>query len=307
MGGGRSTNYFGAKADSLKKKLRQSEERTKNEEYEAKVADLLSSLLTKFNDRDYDSINNHLKDIKDALEEELEGTLDLLFGGSVAKHTYVDGFSDIDSLVLLDSCELADGSPQNAKLYFAQRLQDHFPDAVVKAGRLAVTIEFDDAEIQLLPAISCEKHVKIADSKGKEWSLIRPKEFTEVLTRTNQQVGRKVIPVVKLAKAIIANLPEKHKISGYHAESLAVEVFKGYKGDLNHKAMLRHYFQEASQLVLRPIQDSTGQSVHVDDYLGARNTLERRIVSDAFSRVGRRMINADNSSSLDAWSNLFQE
>jgi hypothetical protein len=305
-GGGSRSGYFGKDPSTLKKQLQRSETQTKDAAHEAKVADLLSSLLTEFNDRDYDAINRHLEEIKEALEAELEGTVDLKYGGSVAKHTYVDGLSDIDSLVILDSCELADQSPENAKEYFAQRLKEQFPDQDIQPGTLAVTIYFADAEIQLLPAISCQNHVKIADKSGKEWAMIKPKEFTEILSRTNQQLGRKVVPTVKLAKAIIDTLPKKHQISGYHAESLAIEVFKDYTGALKPKDMLKHYFQRASRLVLQPIKDKTGQSVHVDEYLGDTNTLERKIVSDAFARVSRRMTNADNANSVEGWHKLFE-
>jgi predicted nucleotidyltransferase len=306
MGGG-GGGYFRPRTDpeKLKQKLRDSEARTIDARYEAEIAGFLASLLTKFNDRNNDAINRHLAEIKKALEKELEGTLDLLFGGSVAKHTYVDGLSDIDSLVIINSCELSNQPPDILKKYFAQRIRERFPKSEVEVGKLAVTVRFVDAEIQLLPAVSCKNHVKIVDKTGREWSLINPEKFSSVFTKINQQIGRKVVPAVKLAKAIISNLPEKHQVSGYHAESLAVEIFKNYSGGLKPKSMLKYYFQEASKKVLQPIRDRTGQSVHVDDYLGAPNSLERRIVSDAFARVYRRIKNADNASSLDDWKTLF--
>jgi predicted nucleotidyltransferase len=305
--GSDSGHYFSSDIDDLRKKLRDSEQATEDAQYEAEVANVLAALLTEYNDRDTQAVNHHLDEIKKALEKELEGTVDLLFGGSVAKRTYVDGFSDIDSLVILDNCELANGSPDAAKKYFAKRLQERFPKTKVDVGKLAVTIRFSDAEIQLLPAISCRKDISIADRTGRNWSQIQPKKFTKVLTRTNQQTGNKVVPIVKLAKAIIANLPEKHQISGYHAESLAIEIFKGNTGELRPKAMLKYYFEQASRRVQEPIRDRTGQSIHVDDYLGAEGSLERRIVSDAFSRIYRRMNNADNASSIDEWHKLFGE
>ncbi len=304
MGGGGS-HYFSSDLDTLKKKLRDSEARTASTEHEAQVTYLLSTMLTEYNDRDYSAIGGHLEEIKDALETDLEGTVDLLFGGSVSKHTYVDGLSDIDSLVILDSCELADKPPDLAKEFFANKLRERFPKTEVLSGNLAVTIRFADSEIQLLPAVSCQDHVKIADKTGRDWAEIRPRKFSDALTRVNEEQGRKVVPVVKLAKAIIDGLPEKHRISGYHSESLAIEAFKSYRGDRELKPMLKFYFEQPATLFRQPIRDKTGQSVHVDDYLGAANSLERRIVADAFGRVGRRMSNADNAESIDEWTKLF--
>lgn len=299
MGG--SGSYFRSDPDEIVRKLRDSEDETRNNQYEINVDQYLKSLLTEYNDRDTESITRHLEEIRNALGKDLDGTIDLLYGGSVAKLTYVDGLSDVDSLVVLDSCKLADGSPAAAKEYFAQRLRERFPTTDVDAGQLAVTVRFSDTEVQLLPAVSCESNVKISDASGKGWAKINPRGFTKVLTQTNQANGGKVVPVIKLAKAMINNLPEKQRISGYHAESLAVEAFKNYTEPQRLKPMLQHYFQAAANLVRQPIRDRTGQSVHVDDYLGASNSLSRRIVSDALSRISRRMRTADNAVSLDEW------
>ncbi len=304
--GGSGGGYFRSDPERIKQILRDSETHTEDSRYEAEVASLLSSLLTNFNDRDQEAISKHLAEIKKALEKDIEGTVDLLLGGSVAKHTYVDGLSDIDSLIILDKAELANKTPSEVQEYFAQRLSERFPNTEIQTGNLAVTLRFADSEIQILPTVRSGENIKIADQSGQRWTQIKPKAFSEKLIQTNQQVGRKVVPVVKLAKAIISNLPEKHQITGYHAESLAVNIFKGYTGELKPKSMLKHFFSEASNLMKQPILDRTGQSVHVDDYLGSSNSLERRIVADAFGRVHRRLKNADSSGSIDEWRKLFR-
>jgi hypothetical protein len=307
MGGSGGGGYFKDDPESIKEKLRTSERKTLNAEYESEIAQLLSSRLGEVNYRDHNAINRHMEEIRTALGKELEGTIDLLFGGSISKHTYVDGLSDVDSLVILDNCELADRPPLEAKAYFAKCIRDRFPQTTVTEGTLAVTVHFSDAEIQLLPAVSCEGHVKIPDRTGKDWSRINPQAFTTALTRVNQEVGRKVVPVIKLAKAIIAKLPERQRISGYHAESLAVEIFRDYRGDAAIKPMLNHFFSRASQLVRIPTADRTGQSLFVDEHLGTAGSLERAIVADAFSRVSRRMNNADAAGSINEWKSLLDE
>lgn len=305
MGGSGGGGYFSSDPKPTMRALKAAQQKARDDEYVSKCNSLLNSYLSEFNDRDQEAISRHLDAIKKALEKELEGTVDLKFGGSVSKHTFIDGLSDIDSLVMLDNCELADQKPDSAKEYLLARLKERFPNTEITAGQLAVTVHFGNAEIQLLPAVSCRDHVKIADETGTRWSAIRPKEFSRVLSQVNQDNAGKVIPVVKLAKAIIANLPERHQISGYHAESLAVELFRNYKDKLRTSDMLKHFFTEGAQRILRPIKDRTGQSVHVDDSLGAENSLERKIVSDAFSRIARRINNADAAGRLGDWQNLF--
>jgi SMODS domain-containing protein len=304
--GGSGGGYFRSDPEKIKKKLRDSEANTENAAYEAQVASLLSDLLANFNGRDHEATNRHLSEIKKAIEKDIDGTVDLLFGGSVEKHTYVDGLSDIDSLVILNDAELANETPNTVKKYFAEILKDRFPQTDIQVGKLAVTLKFSDAEVQLLPTVKSGEHLKVANRTGEGWSSIRPKAFSEKLTGVNQNAGRKVVPVIKLTKVIISNLPEKHQISGYHAESIAVTAFKTYSGDVKPKEMLKHFFSEASKMVKQPIRDNTGQSVHVDDSLGSANSLERRIVSDAFDRVHRRMKNADNFGSVAEWQKLFK-
>jgi hypothetical protein len=305
MGGG-GGGFFRTSPDVLREELRKSEEATGDEVFTAAVSTILTNALGAANERDVPAVQRHLEEIKSALEKELDGSVDLMFGGSVAKHTYVEGMSDIDTLVLLDNCELAAGPPSEALEYFAKRLRRRFPNANVEVGHLAVTIRFADAEIQLLPAVSCRKNVRIGSPSSDSWSEIRPREFAQILTDVNARCANKLIPTVKLAKTIIGTLPEKHQITGYHAESLAVAIFRDYTGDFKPRQMLRHYFEEAATRVREPIVDRTGQSVHVDDYLGSTLTIERRIVADAFARVARRMRNADNAKSIDEWHKLLE-
>ncbi len=115
----------------------------------------------------------------------------------------MDGLSDIDALVLLGESELKTMTPEQVKKYFFQKLKERYPKTTIKEGTLAVTVEFPDAEIQLLPAIKYKTGYRIADVSGKEWSFIRPRKFTELLTKVNQDNGNKVVPTIKLAKSIV--------------------------------------------------------------------------------------------------------
>jgi len=71
--------------------------------------------------------------------------------------------------------------------------------------------------------------------------------------------------------------------------------------------MLEHFFDRSRDLVLSPIKDKTGQSVHVDTDLGGANSTIRKEVSAALDRVYRRMKNADVNRSEDQWLEPFGE
>ncbi|MCC7004142.1 MAG: nucleotidyltransferase [Gemmatimonadaceae bacterium] len=278
---------------------------TKRNEYASEANGVLSNLLASFNSRDVQAHAALIERVKDALNCDDLSVIALQFGGSVAKHTYVDGLSDVDMLVQLEHSEHLDQTPEEVKEIFEGQLSEKFGSANVSVGKLAITVRFDDSELQLLPAIRRGDSIVIADATGGEWSRIDPKRFTQILTRVNGENAGKVVPVVKLAKAIVGELPERQRISGYHAESLAVKVFRDYDGPKTLKDMLRHYFEASKDAVLSPIRDRTGQSVHVDEYLGRERSLERRVVSDAFDRIARRMAAADSSVDASVWGGLF--
>lgn len=295
--------------DAIKDKLKQSISGTKNAEYETNVSSFLNDQLIQYNDRDVKGIQAKLDTIKTALEKDIDGTLNTIFGGSVQKHTYVDGISDVDSLVILNNSELAGKNPEQVKDYFLKVLNDKLKDIKnIQKGDLAVTIEFKDgAIIQLLPAVKTTDAVKIQSAKANRWSEINPKGFTDKLNKVNQSLEGKLVPTIKLIKGISAQFPEKRQMTGYHIESIAIEAFKAYKGERTTKAMLEHFFEQAKSTVLTPIKDKTGQSIHVDDYLGSQNSEERKGISYQLDLISRKIKNANNVASIDLWKDALGE
>jgi hypothetical protein len=307
MGG--SAGTFGHDSpQSLRDRVRRAEERAKDATSETEVARALGELLGDFNRRDAPLVRERLTDLKDALEDTIEGTVDQIFGGSVAKNTYVDGLSDIDSLVLINETDLEEKGPQAALEHMEESIRVGVEDGVkVERGRMAVTVEYPDGmSIQLLPAIrGADGRLRVPSSRQDGWSNIDPTAFSEALTRHNQQCGNRLIPTIKLAKAINGTLPDAQRLSGYHMESLGIEAFRGYEGPTTTAAMLPVFFERARELVLSPTRDSTGQSVHVDEYLGPANTPQRVTLSHVMDRIARRMRNATAAGSTSQWRAMF--
>lgn len=295
--------------DAIKDKLKQSIADTKNAEYEANVSTFLNGQLIQYNDRDVKGIQAKLDSIKTALEKNIDGTVNTVFGGSVQKHTYVDGISDIDSLVILNNSELMDKNPEQVKDHFLKVLRDKLKDIKdIQKGNLAVTIEFKDgATIQLLPAVRTTDGIKIQSAKVNKWSEINPQGFADKLTRVNQALEGKLVPTIKLIKGINVQFPEKRQMTGYHIESLAIEAFKSYSGECTTKAMLEHFFEQSKSAVLSPIKDKTGQSIHVDEYLGTQNSEERKGISYQLDLISRKIKNANNVASIDLWKDALGE
>ncbi len=301
----------GISPDSLRRvsrDLEREQQRSQDQAFGVQVSEMLNDLLAGFNDRNTKAIAGHLSDVADAVTDSIEGTVEMLFGGSVGKHTYVNGLSDVDALMQLRDRSLADKTPRQVLRHVARILRAQLRGAEVTSGTLALTVKFGDGhEIQLLPAVNTGHGFRIASSDGKRWSEIRPDRFTRKLTQVNKGCDNKVVPTIKLAKAVNESLPDPVRLTGYHIESLAVDVFESYSGQRTTKAMLQHFFAAASERVKRPIVDSTGQSVHVDDSLGAANSAARMRASRELDRITRTMRRADIARSTIQWKALFED
>jgi hypothetical protein len=307
---GRSSNRLAYSRHQAAELQRQAAAATEQSQLTAEVNSVLNAELGEINSRDTDQIREYLDAIEDAIRDRVEEFDRLRFGGSVAKHTHVDGLSDVDSLVVLDSESHADISSADARKEIADVLRARLGrDRVdrVELGNMAVTVRYrDGTEIQLLPAVERGERLRISTSDGTGWTkYIQPRRFAEKLRDLNNQQGRAMIPTIKLAKAVIANrLSESERLTGYHVETLAVKAFENYGGQKNLKTMLTHFFESASQHVRAPISDVTGQSPHVDEYLGAAESQERRRASGALAGIARTM--RDTQSTSD-WQRLLSD
>jgi len=290
----------------MQREIRESEEKTTNEAFEVEVSAEINTLLADYNKRDPNAIKSHIDTIIEAIQKEIDGTCNIAFGGSYQKHTYVDGISDIDSLVLLNNSELINKSPNEVLEYFRAMLKERFPDSKIDVGKIAITVHFADKNIiQLLPAVKSGDEFKISNSSGDIWSKIKPRNFTDKLTEINKKNSDKMIPTIKIVKSINSYLPKSKQLTGYHIESLAIEAFKVYSGEKNIKKMLQHFFERAKDLVKSPIKDKSGQSVYVDEYLGRKDSIDRKQISIILDRISRRMKNANSSASVEQWMEIL--
>jgi hypothetical protein len=285
----------------------EAQERLERSRVDSDVNAFLQAELARINDRDAELVNERLDQAQAAIAGQIDEFDRLLFGGSVAKHTYVDGLSDIDALVVLDASLVGDRSPAEMRQELYGSLRQHMSQGDVddiRVGNMAVTVTFRDGmELQLLPAVQRGDRMAVSAQSGDDWSHVRPKDFADSLSRLNDQQGRAVVPTIKLAKAVIAEaVPEKSRPNGYHMEALGVAAFRDYEGSRAPRAMVERYFESAAQNVLQPIRDITGQSQYLDSALGPAGSDARKSLSRRFSAIARQMRTA---ASVTEWHQLL--
>ncbi len=261
------------------------------------------NLLVRYNQRNTKALTRHIESLCKFLREKGNHAVQTMFGGSVRKGTYVSGLSDIDALLIVNASSLVNQPPAKVIAYARDTIKRGLPKNPVSAGNLAVTVNYSDgSEIQILPAIRTKTGVRIADPGSSKWSNVaQPEKFAKKLTEVNQARGGRVLPVIKLAKAMADCFitRKSRKISGYHMESLAIDAFSDYKGLLHPKAMLIHFLGHSMKAVMLPIADSTGQSRYVDEYLGPTNSRCRQRASTYFVQMRGKVRSCKTKAEFD--------
>jgi hypothetical protein len=306
-GGGYSTTPPGELGKRIQSIAQEASQAADRGTFDTDVASVIGDALAELNSRDPEKIRKHLDVLKSALEKDIDGTIDLLFGGSVSKRTYAEGLSDVDALVCIDRSELANADPDTVCRYLEEKVKDRLSRSEVERDGFAIRVVFSDSTVvELVPIIRQGEKYLISNEKCTGWVEAHPRAFSEKLTQVNQACGSKVVPVIKLAKRVLAgSMPDKVSLSGYHIESLAVAAFDGYVGPLTAKAMLVHLFSQMPTAIRSPARDPTGQSRYLDGYLGAEGSLDRLMTADAVDRVGRRMRRAESMCSVDEWCQIL--
>ncbi len=252
--------------------------------YESEVHQLLGNFLKEFNNRDVQGTGEILDEVEEALVDEIGDSINLIFGGSVSRHPYLEGLSDTDALVVLDPADISRETPDHVKNRFANRLIELFGDENVTVGDLAGTVTVREKRVQLLPAVREGEQFRIGAPNGRNWSRINPRAFAEKLTHANQAQDGNLVPAIEVAKAIIAKLPKQQQLTGYHVESFAIEAIRSYHVQRTYTAMVTHQFESAVKPMNAPISDHTRQSIYVDEQLGKSASADRQRVSRTLQR-----------------------
>ncbi len=251
-------------------------------------------LLTRYARRNQQAVARRLESLCEILRQEGNHVVQTIFGGSVRRNTYVTGLSDVDVLLVVNQSSLANQPPARVIDYVRDTIQRRLNQNPVTAGNLAVTVGYSGAvEIQVLPAIRTSTGgIRIAEPGSTRWSnVVHPERFAEKLSEVNHARNGRVVPVIKLAKAMADCFITRQdwKIRGYHLESLAIDAFRNYQSAQDPKAMLTRLLTHSMTAVMQPITNTTGQSRYVDEYLGPPDSRARRRASTHLGQMRGRV------------------
>jgi hypothetical protein len=307
MGAGGLGNGIGYLPSLSVSKEINAEEQLSKIEYQVFVNKTIKDYLSD-SQRDVALTSERLDALKEVLSSDMD-TFKTLFGGSVRKHTYVEGLSDIDVLLILNDTDLEKKDTTYVKNYLYDNLKTKKIRDVkdIRVGVLAITIRYkDDSEIQLLPAIRKDEKFRIPGKDGKWSSLIHPEKFAKSLVNVNKENNGKVIQTIKIIKGIQSKLPEEDRLSGYHIESLAMKIFERNEKSMSHQERVLYFLERSIDHVKKPIKDRTNQSAFVDEYLGSEDSPQRIKVSRALEKIYSKLKVADTIKNVDAWKSILE-
>ena len=231
------------------------------------------------------AIKKHLDNIKRILGDKIEM---MELGGSMSKGTELRGLSDVDALFFINKF-YTDSSPKYIKTMMKRILEKSLPNTEIVIGNLSVTVKFSDVEVQLLPAVKLkEGSIRIVSENGKSWSSeIDYKAFEKKLDGVCKQYGKskngddKVRCIIKLMKYSENKAPEDSKLTNYHIENIVVKALDGYcNKHVKESDLLVRCYDYASKRVLKKMDEITGQSAIIDEYLGPSNDVLRHEISE---------------------------
>ena len=161
-------------------------------------------LLVQYKRRNSNAVTRHLRGVCDILRHEDDHVVQTKFGGSVQKGTFVTGLSDVDVLLIVNQSSLKNNPPSKVIAYVRDTIKRNLPNNPVSAGKLAVTVSYaDKSEIQVLPAIRTTGGFRIAEPGSRKWSnVVHSDRFADRLIEVNNACGGRVVPTIKLAKAM---------------------------------------------------------------------------------------------------------
>ena len=261
---------------------------------------------------DVGQATDRLRFLLDGAGFEASDRVELLLGGSGASDPPLEGLTDADAVVVLEGESIAAPELQPSALpgVLAQQLRrapgNPPSDGAIEigAGRLSVTVSANGHDrLRLVPAVRRGHSVAMADARGEGWFGLSPVFFASVLQSENTRHGGRLVPVIRLAKLALSGQHAGADLNGYHVETLAIAVGRGYDGPPTVHSMLAHVLMGAADAVLRPLVNASGESLHIDDDLGPPNSAERSRIAETLADLGRRM--AESKTATD-WERLVR-
>jgi hypothetical protein len=182
-------------------------------------------------DNQRDKIKTSHKHLREKVLQPLDYVSHTFLTGSYKKKTLIKPANDIDVFVVLSGYSKDNIKPNTILDKLKNSLNPKYPQTTIKQDKPCIVIEFNHVTFELTPAIEIpnyyggDSNFYIPEmSKNNRWQNVEnPRVLEKSLTKANQRLNNKLIPLIKMMKHHNKNLRMSGKLASYEIEKIAIE------------------------------------------------------------------------------------
>jgi hypothetical protein len=234
----------------------------------------------------------HISEYLDDLLEECTDSCRRVFAncefsisGSLWKHTFAFGVSDIDVLCAFNSREL---SPNHVVSRLASAFSSTRTPIIAHQTHVTLPSPFG-VTIDIVPVVVDSGEIALIHSSGGRWVRARPELFATVLQQANLSSQNTLKPSIRVLKSLLSRCSSAPLLKGHHIEAICVHAASEFAGTFKITTLLEFILSQLPRLANLHFVDTSGQLQFIDDYLGASDSDERCRLSAYLTDYRARM------------------
>lgn len=240
-------------------------------------------------------VNEYLDDLLEKCTDSCQrvfANCEFAISGSLWKHTFAFGVSDIDVLCSVNSSEL---SPHHV----VSRLASAFSStsSIIKHQTHVTLPSPFGVTIDIVPVMVVSGEIVLIHSSGDRWVRARPELFATVLHHANLSSRNTLKPSIRVLKSLLSRCSFAPLLKGHHIEAICMHASSEFAGNFKVTTLLEFILSQLPRLAGLHLVDTSGQLRFIDDYLGASDSNERRRLSTYLTGYRARTADMDFSNS----------
>lgn len=260
-------------------------------------------------DLQHTTVSTRQQNVRRAVEDELD-VLDSFLTGSYSRHTMIAPLKDADvDIFIVFNPKYYEQNGQATLLDRLKRtLRRTYPNTPdISRNGQAVTIQFTDFAVDVVPAFKREGGYLIPNSTRRTWIETDPKEHVEIITDANKKHNNDLVPLIKMIKGWNRCI-HRHFYS-FHLEVLALQILEGVT-ITNSPSGMRFFFDKGRSYIRKKNPDPAGYGGDVGGYLNTQERIDN--AASRFETAYDRAIRAEDCDrrgyirdAIDMWKRIF--
>ncbi len=225
------------------------------------------------------TVSARQQNVREIVQTELS-TWDSFLTGSYSRNTMIAPLreADIDIFIVMNSSYWRNDGQAYLLDTVRGVLRKSYPKTDISRNGQAVTIEFADFKVDVVPAF-CRKGggYLIPNTLERTWISTDPKKHIEIMSNANKATNGKLVPLIKMIKAWNRNI--NNYFNSFHLEVLALQIFYDPNASMPNFSIpsfstgMQYFFYNGYQLIDKNNPDPAGYGGDVGYYLKSQGKI----------------------------------